>query len=229
MQNSTVLWLKRVYYASCLVLTLYVLEQVVRTAEMNSYSLMYAAWIAPMIWQAVGKNMKDLVMASGAMGERVRVPDGTTSGKAVSKVMDACRAGDAINDIAVAGAEPNGDLVYDYWHSDWVIYMVVRNSNWTNAVWTTSVSVQLWMEDMRRGDSNALHIIKLTNISKEEWNRESPAPCLLIEGRSRTHISAFLTFCVDRYGVENPQVLRRAQMRSPPQDEAPQLAAALLA
>ena len=51
MQNSTVLWLKRVYYASCLVLTLYVLEQVVRTAEMNSYSLMYAAWIAPMIWQ----------------------------------------------------------------------------------------------------------------------------------------------------------------------------------
>ena len=52
-------------------------------------------------------------------------------------------------------------------------------------VWTTSVSVKLWVEDMRLVNTNALHIIKLTNISKEEWSREEPAPCLLLEGRSR--------------------------------------------
>ena len=75
MQNKLLNWGLRVYYASCLVVTAFVLCKVLQTAESSTYSLMYASWIAPVLWQGASALVKRLGDTSGALGERLRIPE----------------------------------------------------------------------------------------------------------------------------------------------------------
>ena len=60
MQNKCASCVMRLYYVSCLFLVGYVFLKVVSAAQSSTYSLMYAAWLAPMLWQTASQLFSKL-------------------------------------------------------------------------------------------------------------------------------------------------------------------------
>ena len=231
MQNKCTSCCMRLYYLSCLLLVGYVFIKVVAAAQASTYSLMYAAWLAPMLWQTASQLFNKLGKTTNSVAESVRIPDGCQSGKAISKLMEEACAGDAINGVAVSGIDEQGDLVYDYWHCDWSVYYIANRSDFSNAVWTADVGFGTWCRECCTANSRECGIVKLTHYSQEEYdkyNKDQRSPCLLLEGRSRSHIKAFVAFAVGRYGRDDAPPVRRAQGRTPNQEQHEALAEPLI-
>ena len=228
MQNKCGSCFLRLYYLSCLLLVGFVFSKVVMAAQASTYSLMYAAWLAPMLWQTAKQMVDKLGQTTGNFTESIRIPDGCKSGKAISKLMEEARAGDAINRIAVSAVDEQGDLVYEYWHCDWSVYHIAQRSDFANAVWQADVGFTSWLREVCIANSRRYGILKLTHYSKEEYERGNTSPCLLLEGRSRSHIKAFVAFAVGRYGDDNAPPVRRAQGRSPNPEQLAALAEPLI-
>ena len=82
MQNKCGSCFLRLYYLSCLLLVGFVFSKVVMAAQASTYSLMYAAWLAPMLWQTATQMVDKLGQTTGNFTESVRIRDGCKSGKA---------------------------------------------------------------------------------------------------------------------------------------------------
>jgi hypothetical protein len=200
----------RLYYASCVFVACVLLSKIVELGLSNAYYGFSAIWIAPkLVWWAV-EQAEILWASSASLFEILEVPGSSVLCKSFANLFDHVRLGRCLNTMTVIDLRGN-DLVYDYWSSQYKVYILVTAAQFTTAIWTPHVTICQWWKDARCLATD-FQIIELSHI-KSTWNKnEKESTTIRLRGKSLTQLIHFIRFANEVYGEDpnsaDPHALR---------------------
>ena len=192
---------KRLYYASCAVVCVLFLGKIIELGCSNAYYGFSAIWIAPKLAFWGWEQLELLWASTSSMYEAVCIGGASPLCKSFANLFDQVNLGQSLNDVKIRDMQ-GGVVLYDYWASQYKIYIVVTKSKFDSAIWTPCISCWQWLKDARTAASD-FHIIQLTHM-KSNWSskNELDTTTLELRGKSRTQLQLFIQFANDIYGTE---------------------------
>ena len=192
----------RLYYASCILVCCLFLGKIVELGCSNAYYGFSAIWIAPKMAFWGYEQLEQLWASTSSMYEAVCIGGDSPLCKAFANLFDMVNLGQSLNDVKIR--DMHGEVVlYDYWASQYKIYIVVTRSQFDSAVWTPTISCWQWLQDARTAASD-FQIIQIKHM-KSSWSskNELENTTLELRGKSRTQLQFFIQFANDVYGTES--------------------------
>jgi len=180
----------------------------------NAYYGFSAAWIAPRLAFWGYEQLEHMTQATGSLHECVSIPGDSALCKSFANLFDKVRLGSSLNNVKITAIAADGQISYDYWSSQYSIFIIVTASAFEDAVWSTTVSCGQWCKDAI-SDATKFHIIELTH-RKSSWSKnELDSSHIELKGKSRTELEHFIAFAHGVYGDDAGSArLRQALPRS---------------
>jgi hypothetical protein len=213
-QQCSMTFMKQAYYASCIVVCMLLLCKLAELGLTNAYYGFSAAWIAPRLAFWGYEQLEHMTQATGSLHECVSIPGDSALCKSFANLFDKVRLGSSLNNVKITAIAADGQISYDYWSSQYSIFIIVTASAFEDAVWSTTVSCGQWCKDAI-SDATKFHIIELTH-RKSSWSKnELDSAQIELKGKSRTELEHFIAFAHGVYGDDAGSArLRQALPRS---------------
>jgi len=213
-QQCSMTFMKQAYYASCIVVCMLLLCKLAELGLTNAYYGFSAAWIAPRLAFWGYEQLEHMTQATGSLHECVSIPGDCALCKSFANLFDKVRLGSSLNNVKITAIAADGQISYDYWSSQYSIFIIVTASAFEDAVWSTTVSCGQWCKDAI-SDATKFHIIELTH-RKSSWSKnELDSSHIELKGKSRTELEHFIAFAHGVYGDDAGRArLRQALPRS---------------
>ena len=213
-QQCSITFMKQAYYASCIVVCVLLLCKLAELGLTNAYYGFSAAWIAPRLAFWGYEQLEHMIRATGSLHECVSIPGDSALCKSFANLFDKVRLGSSLNNVKITAIAADGQVSYDYWSSQYSIFIIVTKGAFEDAVWSTTVSCGQWCKDAI-SDATKFHIIELTH-RKSSWSKnELDSSQIELKGKSRTELEHFIGFAHGVYGDDAGSArLRQAVPRS---------------
>ena len=209
-QQTLMIVAARLYYASCVFVASVLFTKIVELGLSNAYYGFSAIWIAPkLVWWAF-EQAESLWAASASLFEILEIPGHSVMCKSFANLFDHVRLGRCLNAMTVTDMRGD-DLVYDYWTSQYKVYIVVTAAQFSTAIWTPHITICQWWKDARSRATD-FQIIELSHI-KSTWNKnDKESTTIRLRGKSFTQLREFIRFANVVYGEDpdstDPHALR---------------------
>ena len=134
-QQCSITFMKQAYYASCIVVCVLLLCKLAELGLTNTYYGFSAAWIAPRLAFWDHEQLEHRFRATGSLYECVSIPGDSALCKSFANLFDKVRLGSSLNNVKITAIAADGQVSYDYWSSQYSIFIIVTKGAYEDAVW----------------------------------------------------------------------------------------------
>ena len=203
---------KRFYYVGCIFAAVYISFFMMDVAEKNAYFALSVVWIVPKLADFLVTSALALLETLPWRHEQYKVP--TTADQAIAKkfsnFFDRAEIGLCLNSITVLGTDWLRDgrrvMKYDYWKSNWKLYLVITDLRFDNAELTDSPALWIWVRALC-SSSAKLDIIEISHVLPDKW-KGIEEETLFLMGKSRHNLDQFVYWMEDQYNCEEALQVR---------------------